>query len=42
MNILIVEDQEDLSGLIAGQLEEVGIKSDSATTGEAALDLMAA
>ena len=40
MNILIVEDQEDLSGLIAGQLEEVGIKSDSATTGEAALDLI--
>lgn len=40
MNILIVEDQEDLSALISEHLEEKGIKSDRVGTGEEALDLM--
>ena len=40
MNILIIEDQEDLNALIAEQLEKAGHKSNSAATGEEALDLM--
>lgn len=39
MNILIIEDQEDLSALIADRLKKAGIKSEGATTGEDALGL---
>ena len=40
MNILIVEDHEELSALIATHLGKVDIKSDLAATGEEALDLL--
>jgi DNA-binding response OmpR family regulator len=40
MNIVIVEDQQDLNALIAAQLGKVGIKAESAMTGEQALDLI--
>ncbi|MCB1563098.1 MAG: response regulator transcription factor [Alphaproteobacteria bacterium] len=40
MHIVIVEDQEELSGLIAERLNKTGIKSQSAISGEQALDLI--
>lgn len=40
MNIVIVEDQEDLSALIAAQLEKIGIKCQTAASGEQALDVI--
>ena len=40
MNIVIVEDQKDLSNLIATHLEKTGINSEPAYTGEQALDLI--
>ncbi len=40
MNIVIVEDQQDLSSLIAEQLLKNGIKPEQAFTGEQALDLI--
>ncbi|HPF77805.1 MAG TPA: response regulator transcription factor [Alphaproteobacteria bacterium] len=40
MNIVIVEDQKDLSTLIADQLKKVGIQSSCAGSGEQALDLI--
>lgn len=40
MNIVIVEDQEELSKLIAERLDKTGIKSQSAASGEQALDLI--
>lgn len=40
MNILIIEDQEDLSSLISSQLEKIGIKSQAVQTGREALDLI--
>ena len=38
MNILIIEDQQDLSALITSQLDKAGIKADSAASAEQALD----
>ncbi len=40
MNIVIVEDQADLSALIAAQLEKIGIKCQTAVSGEQALDVI--
>lgn len=40
MNIIIVEDQEDLGLLIAGQLKKSGIQAEIAGSGEQALDIL--
>jgi len=40
MNIMIVEDQRDLSELIAGRLKVAGFKTETAFDGEEALDLI--
>lgn len=40
MNIVIVEDQIDLNSLIAENLKKSGLRSESAHTGEEALDLI--
>ncbi|HIF24884.1 MAG TPA: response regulator transcription factor [Micavibrio sp.] len=40
MNIVIVEDQAELSALIAEQLKKAGIRAECAASGEAALDLI--
>ena len=40
MNVVIVEDHEELSALIAAQLEKIGINCQAASSGEEALNII--